>query len=155
MTQVQKILRYISIFLQYIYRPQTKYSKFMFLHILSFCSGGGSASVHAGILYPLGPNTLLGQAPPGPGTPWDQAPPGTRHPSHDRTHPPWTRYPPGPGTPLPRLGTPHMTRHLPLDQAPPMRSACWEIQSTSGWYASYWNAVLSDKLAYSCNIFRG
>ena len=40
----------------------------------------------------------------------------------------------------------------PLDQAPPPRSrhphppplcsACWEIRSTSGRYASYWNAIL-------------
>ena len=31
----------------------------------------------------------------------------------------------------------------PLDQAPPRRSASWEIRATSGWYASYWNAILS------------
>ena len=31
----------------------------------------------------------------------------------------------------------------PLEQAPPHRSrACWEIRSTSGRYASYWNAFL-------------
>ena len=36
----------------------------------------------------------------------------------------------------------------PQDQAPPwsrhtpLHSACWEIRSTSGWYASYWNAIL-------------
>ena len=37
--------------------------------------------------------------------------------------------PPGPGT--------------PPDQAHPPRSrACWEIRSTSGWYASYFNAIL-------------
>ena len=23
-----------------------------------------------------------------------------------------------------------------------LRSACWEMRSTSGWYASYWNAIL-------------
>ena len=27
----------------------------------------------------------------------------------------------------------------PLDQAPPRSRACWEIRSTSGRYASYWN----------------
>ena len=47
---------------------------------------------------------------------WDQEPPQDRHPPRDQAHPP------GPGT-------------------PPSRSrACWEIRSTSGWYASYWNA---------------
>ena len=48
---------------------------------------------------------------------WDQAPP-----PQDR-HPSGTRHtPPGPGT--------HPSRSR----------ACWEIRSTSGWYASYWNA---------------
>ena len=46
-------------------------------------------------------------------------------------HPPRTRHPPsGSGMPLPQgPGT-------------PLRSACWEIRSTSGLYASYWNAIL-------------
>ena len=43
-------------------------------------------------------------------------PPGSRHPL--------SRQPPGAGTP------PHRSR------------ACWEIRSTSGRYASYWNAFL-------------
>ena len=30
----------------------------------------------------------------------------------------------------------------PRNQAPPGSRACWEIQSTSGRYASYWNAIL-------------
>ena len=30
----------------------------------------------------------------------------------------------------------------PLGADPPLRSACWEIRSTSGRYASYWNAIL-------------
>ena len=54
----------------------------------------------------------LDQIPLGP-APLDQAPPRSR--------------PPGPGTPW---------DHTPL------RSACWEIRSTSGRYASYWNAIL-------------
>ena len=70
-----------------------------------FCpQGGGSASVHAGILPP-----------PEQGPPRDQAPPQIRHP--------------------PRPGT-------PLDQTPPPSRTCWEIRSTSGRYASYWNAIL-------------
>ena len=36
-------------------------------------------------------------------------------------------------------GLPHTT---PREQTPPLRSACWEIRSTSGRYASYWNAIL-------------
>ena len=30
----------------------------------------------------------------------------------------------------------------PLGADPPRGIACWEIQSTSGWYASHWNAIL-------------
>ena len=41
--------------------------------------------------------------------------------------PPWDQAPPGADTP--------QTRH-------PLHSACWEIRSTSGRYASYWNAIL-------------
>ena len=43
--------------------------------------------------------------------------------------PPWTRHPP--------------TRHPPRPgtRAPSRRRACWEIWSTRGRYASYWNAI--------------
>ena len=121
-------------------------------------------SVHGGGEY-LGRYTpWTGQVhPPGPGryTPWDQAgtppgpgrypprtrqvhpPPGTRQVYPPRTRelhsPPWdqagtpqTRYSPGPG----RYTS--QTR-----QVPPPSSACWEIQATSGWYTSYWNAFLN------------
>ena len=43
--------------------------------------------------------------------------------------PPGTRHPPGPVT--------------PLGPGTPLSRACWEIRSTSGRYASYWNAILS------------
>ena len=33
-------------------------------------------------------------------------------------------------------------QHPPWYQAPPPSRACWEIRSTSGRYASYWNAIL-------------
>ena len=46
---------------------------------------------------------------------WDN--PRSRH------HPPWPGSPLGSGT-------------------PPLHSTCWEIWSTSGRYASYWNAIL-------------
>ena len=98
---------------------------------------------------------------------WDQGPlqdqagtlPRTRQPPPPRTrHSPGPgRYPPpGPGRyPLPGPG-----RHLPppeqgtlppRDQAgtpPPPSRAYWEIESTSGWCASYWNAILFYKSFY-------
>ena len=62
--------------------------------------------------------------------------------------PPWTRHPTGPDTPQTRHspGT-RYPQSTPQDQAPPrsrppLRSACLEIWSTSGRYASYWNAIL-------------
>ena len=60
-----------------------------------------------------------------PHTPWDQAPPEHAPPPAG----PQDQTPSGPGTPSPRPGTPRA-------------SACWEIRSTSGRYASYWNAIL-------------
>ena len=48
-----------------------------------------------------------------------------------------TRYTPPPGP-----GAPRGTRYTPWDQVhPPWRRACWEIRSTCGRYASYWNAI--------------
>ena len=58
---------------------------------------------------------------------WDKTPP--------LRAPPETT-PPGPGTPWEK--TPPWSR-------PPKSSACWEIRSTSGRYASYWNAILLNK----------
>ena len=74
-------------------------------------------------------STWAGTHTPGPG-----APPGTRYPPIPGT-------PPRPGTPLgrytPWAGTP------PGTGTPPQSSACWEIRATtSGRYASYWNAFL-------------
>ena len=70
-----------------------------------------------------------------------------------------THTPPGPGTPQSRHTPPEQTpprvdhpqpRHSPradfpppsVQAPPPLRSTCWEIRSTSGRYASYWNAIL-------------
>ena len=54
------------------------------------------------------------------------------------TTPPMSRHPPG--TRLPG------TRHPPRSRHPPPRTRpslpCWEIWSTSGRYASYWNVIL-------------
>ena len=80
-----------------------------------FCSQGWSASVHAGIPYPS-----------------DQAPPGSRHP-HGSRHPPRSRHP--------QTRHPHLGPGTHPREQTPLCSACWEIRSTSGRYASYWNAI--------------
>ena len=67
----------------------------------------------------LGPQNLGSGGGPGP-----RGPPLDPHLCWDATPRPG---PPGPGPP---------TRY------PPRRRACWEIRSTSGRYASYWNAIL-------------
>ena len=96
----------------YIYRPQTKFAKVMFLHL------SVSHSVHGGCL-PHPPEQT--SPPPGTDTPRSRHAPRSRH--HPRS-----RHTPQEQTP-------------PLEQTPP-HSACWEIRATSGQYASYWNAYL-------------
>ena len=67
---------------------------------------------------------------------WPGTPCGTRYTPQDQVHPPRDQvHPPGPGTP-PRPGTPPGTRY------PTWHRACWEIRSTRGRYASYWNVFL-------------
>ena len=57
-------------------------------------------------------------------------------------------HPPRPGTPRdqvhpPGPGTPQGTRYTPPGPGtPPWHRACWEIRSTRGPYASYWNTIL-------------
>ena len=78
--------------------------------------------MHAGIPPPSGADTPQSRHPPGPGTSPGHGTPRTRyHPSR-------------PGTPQDKAS--------PWAQAPPVCSACWEIWTTSGRYASYWNAIL-------------
>ena len=103
------------------YRPQRSWGKVMFLHESVILFTGGSAPLHAGIHTPPGPGT---PHPLGPDTP-----PGTRHTS-----------PLGPGTPQDQA--PPWDQVPPRTMHPPRHSACWEIWATSGWYASYWNAIL-------------
>ena len=85
--------------------------------------------------------------PPGPGTS-----PQTRYTPLDQVHFPMTgtcprtRYTPlGPGTP-PRPGTlppqTPRTRYTPQTRYTPRGTACWEIRSMRGRYASYWNVIL-------------
>ena len=109
------------------YRPQRSWGKVMFLQPSVILLTGGSASVHAGI-------------PP----PWDQAPtPPEETPLEEtpRRRPPRRR----PSQRRPPRGDP--PGGDPLGGDTPQYRACWEIWSTRGQYASYWNAIL---LVFSC-----
>ena len=123
--------------------PQTRYTRCPLdqVHPQTRCPPGPGAppdQVHPSPDQVHPPNQVY---PPGPGDqvhPPDQVHPRDQvHPPDQVPHPPWTRYTPRPGTPSP------WTRYTPQDQVPPPRgTACWEIRSTSGRYASYWNAIL-------------
>ena len=116
------------------YRPQRSWGKVMFLQAsVILLTGGVSASVHAGIPHPLGADTPPSRHPPEQTPPWEQTPPRSRHPQ--------SRHPPE--QTLPQEQTPPW-EHSPqaYTPPPPRRRACWEIRSTRGRYASYWNAIL-------------
>ena len=53
-----------------------------------------------------------------------------------RENPPWPGRPPLPGR------TPRTRENPPCQGEPPPQEADCSIRSTSGWYASYWNAFL-------------
>ena len=81
-------------------------------------------------------DTPLEQTPPRTDTPWGRNPPKTRHPlrsRHPRNRHPLSRHPPQ--SRPPRADT-------PPEQIPPPPEADSGIRSTSGRYASYWNAFL-------------
>ena len=86
---------------------------------------------------PPGPGTLPELTPRTRYTPWDQV-----HPPRPGTPtPPGADTPPGPGTPPEQTHTPG-TRYTPPPRADsPQSRACWEIRSTRGRSASYWNAI--------------
>ena len=83
-------------------------------------------SVHGGGVGCL-PQCMLGCHPPR----MENPPPGPGRPPPDQADPPRMENPPGPGRPPPGPGRP-----------PPPREADSSIRSTSGRYASYWNAFL-------------
>ena len=137
--------------MEHIYRPQRSWAKVMFLQVSVILStGGGSASVHAGIPPPWEQTPPRSRPPrdqapptteppgadtrPGPGTPRDQTP-QSRHPPRADTPPPWEQ------KPSPRSRHPPRSRNPPPEQTPP-READASIRSMSGRYASYWNAFL-------------
>ena len=114
-------MKYFFVLKVHIYRPQRSWAKVIFSQA-SVCpqEAGVSASVHAGIYPP-------DQAdPPGADTPPDQA----------------DTIPPGPGRPPPRPGRPPPDQADPARPGRPPREADFSIRSTSGRYASYWNAFL-------------
>ena len=152
-------------------------AKVIFLHLsVILFTGGVSASVHAGI-PPLEQTPNREQTPP-----QSRHPPITRSrpprantlPPPEQTTPPGSRHTP-PGSRQPPLGAdnpPWEQTHTPLEadtppeQIPPWsrppgadtppRKADSSIWSTSGRYASYWNAFLfrnlSDLPSFPCRI---
>ena len=105
------------------YRLQRSWAKVMFLQASVILStGGGSASVHAGIPHPPGSDTPQEQTPP----PQSRSPLGADPPHRADT---------------PQDQTPHGSRHPP-DQTPLPQEADSGIRSTSGRHTSYWNAFL-------------
>ena len=112
------------------------FRRLCFHRCLSVCPRGGvSAPLHAGIHPPR----TRGRHPP----PWDQRqtplgrhPPG-RHPWADTPHPGTRGRPPWADTPLGR----HPPGQTPPGQTPPCTVHAG-IRSTSGRYASHWNAFL-------------
>ena len=103
----------------FFYRPQRSWGKVMFSQACVILFTGGCL-----------PQCMLGY------TPREQTPPGTRHP---------------PAADPPGADTPWQQTHPPAADPPPWQQtyippkACWEIRSTRGRYASYWNAILSRK----------
>ena len=110
------------------YRPQRSWAKVIFSQRVcqEFCPQEGGGCL---------PQCMLGYT-----TPPDQA--HTPRADSPRTrHPPESRHSPRPGTHLPPLGADPPRPGTPPEQTPPREADC-NIRSTSGRYASYWNAFL-------------
>ena len=118
----------LCIGLNYFYRPQRSCGQGnVFTGVCLSTGGRVSASVHAGIPYP-----------PGPGI---HTPPRNREtPPLGPGRPPRDQADPHPGT---KQTSPQDQADPPRDQADLPREADSSIRSTSGRYASYWNAFLS------------
>ena len=133
MTQVLQPIPESPYLPRHIYRPQRSWGKVVFTCVCDSVHRGG---ICLSACWDTTPEIRK--------PPWEQAPPGSRSPGAGT--------PPKAGTPReqtpPQAGTPR-SRHPP-EQAPPQEQtppppqhrACWEIRSTSGRYASYWNAIL-------------
>ena len=122
----------------HFYRPQRSWDKVMFLQASVILSTGGEYltrftpqnQVHPPTWTRYPPRTRY--TPSGPGTP-----PSLRDQVHppDQVHPTTRYHPPD------QVHTPQ-TSCVPRTRYTPWHRACWEIRSTCGWYASYWNAFL-------------
>ena len=143
------------------YRPQRSWAKVIFSQacVKNSVHRGRGEGVCLSACWDIPPRP---GTPPGPGTPpQSRHPPGTRHPPQ-QTLPPGTRNtqppqdqaptpprdqaPPPPtdqASPQDQAHPPPETRHNPApEQTPPPPEADCSIRSTSGRYASYWNAFL-------------
>ena len=122
----------------FYYRPQRSWAKVIFSQTCV------KNSVHTGGVWGCLPQCMLGYTPrPAGRPPLEQTPPRTKHVSrilstwggrvsasvHAEIHPPDQADPP-------------RSRQIPPKQTPPSREADSSIRSTSGRYASYWNAFL-------------
>ena len=108
----------------------------MFLQVCVILFTGGSTLPGTPPRTQCTPQTRCTPLPQTTYTPGTRNPPGTRYTTPP---PPRTRYiytPLGPSTPPLVPGIPPRTRYTPRCRV------CWEIRSTRGRYASYWNAVL-------------
>ena len=85
--------------------------------------------LHVSVIHSVHRGEYLTRYPPGADPPRPGTPPKDQVHPRDQVHPPGTRY-----TPLEQT--------TPPDQVPPRSRACWEIRSTCGRSASYWNAIL-------------
>ena len=141
----------VSFHFRHIYRPQRSWAKVIFSQACvknSVHRGGGCL-----------PQCMLGYTPPGADTPLDQAdtPTGAETPNPDQADTPPDQADPSPQTrqtpptrqththtpdPPGTRQTPPRTRQTP----PPPREADSSIPSTSGRYASYWNAFLLNEM---------
>ena len=125
---------------------------------------GGCLPLHAGITPPLPQEQTPpgGRPPPGSSPPPEQTPLGAapRDQTPPKVDPPGSRHPP-PAADTPLEQTPLGLSTPPRNQVPP--SPCREvdssIRSTSGRYASYWNAflfcvkILAHKLYWAAGTF--
>ena len=123
-----------TVFRVFFYRPQRSWGKVIFSQVcvILFTGGWGGGL----------PQCMLGYRPP-----WEQTPPPEQTPP--KQTPPRADNPQE-QTPLPGSRPPEQTpsrpdtprTDTPWEQTPPRCRACWEIQSTRGQYATFWNAML-------------
>ena len=115
------------------YRPQRSWGKVMFSQacVILFTGGVGVClSACWDTTTTPQEQTPLQQTPPTADTP------RSRHPTPREQTTPQSRQPPRADTP------PGADSPAPPGVDTPQHRACWEIRSTRGRYASYWNAIL-------------